>query len=140
MLAVPLKEFERLFLVVYRNICDLDWRNMSFSNRSTYYFFIKNKITYHIQVQYEKKTKIKDQRKVEGWDRVSHVESEGSWLELNSGRLQCSWWVTFEVSRCEVIKIGSVILPLCQWPKVGLRVAKITHKKVRRQDKSFRYN
>ena len=88
----------------------------------------------------KKKTKIKDERKVEGWDRVSHLESEGSWLELNSGRLQCSWWVTFEVSRCEVNKIGSVILPLCQWPKVGLRVAKITHKKVRRQDKSFRYN
>ena len=50
----------------------------------TQYFFIKTKITYHIQVQYEKKqTKIKDQRKVEGWDRVSHLESEGSWLELN---------------------------------------------------------
>lgn len=31
----------------------------------------------------KKKTKIKDQRKVEGWDRVSHLESEGSWLELN---------------------------------------------------------
>lgn len=46
----------------------------------------------------KKKTKIKDERKVEGWDRVSHLESEGSWLELNSGRLQCSWWVTFDLS------------------------------------------
>ena len=82
MLAVRLEEFERPFLVVYRNIYDFDEATLvSQTEIPALHFSIKNKTTYHIQVQYEKK--IKDQRKVEGWDSVSPLKSEGFWLEFD---------------------------------------------------------
>ena len=55
MLAVRLEEFERPFLVVYRNIYDFDGATLvSQTEIPALHFSIKNKTTYHVQVQYEK--------------------------------------------------------------------------------------